>query len=106
MDLDVLRRPIVQLSLDLTSLEEAVDTAAVGVAAGVDWLEAGTPLLLAKVANGLSPHKRTASCRCAPVLKKAHRPQTGNEKSAILYRSIPSPDEDFTRLPIGIKTDC
>src|SRR5438552_2623458 len=47
MDLDVLRRPIVQLSLDLTSLEEAVDTAAVGVAAGVDWLEAGTPLLLA-----------------------------------------------------------
>src|SRR5438552_11050128 len=48
MDLDVLRRPIVQLSLDLTSLEEAVDTAAVGVAAGVDWLEAGTPLLLAE----------------------------------------------------------
>src|SRR5438445_6663796 len=48
MDLDALRRPIVQLSLDLTSLEEAVDTAAVGVAAGVDWLEAGTPLLLAE----------------------------------------------------------
>ena len=41
-------RPIVQLSLDLTSLEEALETAAVGVAAGVDWLEAGTPLLLAE----------------------------------------------------------
>jgi len=40
--------PIVQLSLDLTSLEEALDTAAVGVEAGVDWLEAGTPLLLAE----------------------------------------------------------
>src|SRR5438270_11842417 len=48
MDLDALRRPIVQLSLDLTSLEEALDTAAIGVAAGVDWLEAGTPLLLAE----------------------------------------------------------
>jgi 3-hexulose-6-phosphate synthase/6-phospho-3-hexuloisomerase len=40
--------PIVQLSLDLTSIEEALDTAAVGVEAGVDWLEAGTPLLLAE----------------------------------------------------------
>src|SRR4051812_12821014 len=39
--------PIVQLSLDLTSLEDALETAAVGVAAGVDWLEAGTPLILA-----------------------------------------------------------
>jgi 3-hexulose-6-phosphate synthase/6-phospho-3-hexuloisomerase len=33
--------PIVQLSLDLTSIEEAIDTAAIGVEAGVDWLEAG-----------------------------------------------------------------
>ena len=41
-------RPIVQLSLDLISLDEAVATAEVGVAAGVDWLEAGTPLLLAE----------------------------------------------------------
>ena len=48
MDLDQLTRPVVQLSLDLTSLEEALDTAAVGVDAGVDWLEAGTPLILAE----------------------------------------------------------
>lgn len=48
MDLERIDRPIVQLSLDLTSLEEALETAAVGVAAGVDWLEAGTPLLLAE----------------------------------------------------------
>jgi 3-hexulose-6-phosphate synthase len=40
-------RPIVQISLDLTSLPEAVETAEIAVAAGVDWLEAGTPLLLA-----------------------------------------------------------
>ena len=48
LDLDNLTYPIVQLSLDLTSLDEAIETAAVGVAAGVDWLEAGTPLLLAE----------------------------------------------------------
>ncbi len=47
MDLDHLTYPIVQLSLDLTSLDEAIETAAIGVEAGVDWLEAGTPLLLA-----------------------------------------------------------
>lgn len=46
--LDHLRFPIVQLSLDLTSLEEALETAAIAVEAGVDWLEAGTPLLLAE----------------------------------------------------------
>ena len=46
MDLKSLTHPIVQLSLDLTSIGEAIDTAAIGVEAGVDWLEAGTPLLL------------------------------------------------------------
>jgi 3-hexulose-6-phosphate synthase/6-phospho-3-hexuloisomerase len=48
VDLANLTSPIVQLSLDLTSLEEALETAVVGVEAGVDWLEAGTPLLLAE----------------------------------------------------------
>src|SRR5919107_1880694 len=40
--------PIVQISLDLTSLEEALETAEIAVSAGVDWLEAGTPLILAE----------------------------------------------------------
>ena len=40
------RRPIVQISLDLTSIDEALDHARKAVRAGVDWLEAGTPLLL------------------------------------------------------------
>ena len=37
----------VQLSLDLIDLEEACSTAALALRAGVDWLEAGTPLILA-----------------------------------------------------------
>jgi 3-hexulose-6-phosphate synthase len=48
VNLDRLARPVVQLSLDLTSIDEALETAAVAVDAGVDWLEAGTPLLLAE----------------------------------------------------------
>lgn len=40
--------PIVQISLDLTDMAEALETAGIAVEAGVDWLEAGTPLLLAE----------------------------------------------------------
>jgi 3-hexulose-6-phosphate synthase len=44
---------IVQISLDLTSLDEALETARIAVEAGVDWLEAGTPLLLAHGAKAV-----------------------------------------------------
>lgn len=40
--------PVVQISLDLTSIVEALDNARKAVRAGVDWLEAGTPLILAE----------------------------------------------------------
>ncbi len=44
---------IVQISLDLTSKEEALETAAIAMRAGVDWLEAGTPLILAEGLHGV-----------------------------------------------------
>lgn len=40
--------PRVQISLDLTDLNEALATAQQAVDVGVDWLEAGTPLILAE----------------------------------------------------------
>jgi 3-hexulose-6-phosphate synthase/6-phospho-3-hexuloisomerase len=46
-------RPIVQISLDLTDVDEALRTAALAVRAGVDWLEAGTPLILAEGLHGV-----------------------------------------------------
>lgn len=46
-------KPIVQISLDLTSIDEALDTAALAMRAGVDWLEAGTPLILAEGLHGV-----------------------------------------------------
>ena len=39
-------RPIVQVSVDVATVEEAIDVAAMAVRAGVDWLEGGTPLIL------------------------------------------------------------
>jgi 3-hexulose-6-phosphate synthase len=46
-------QPIVQISLDLTSIDEALTTAATALRAGVDWLEAGTPLILAEGLHGV-----------------------------------------------------
>lgn len=46
-------KPIVQISLDLTNIEEAIETAHLAMRAGVDWLEAGTPLILAEGLHGV-----------------------------------------------------
>ncbi len=46
-------KPIVQISLDLTSIPEALVTAEMALRAGVDWLEAGTPLIIAEGMNGV-----------------------------------------------------
>jgi 3-hexulose-6-phosphate synthase/6-phospho-3-hexuloisomerase len=46
-------RPIVQISLDLVTIDEALSTAEMSLRAGVDWLEAGTPLIIAEGMNGV-----------------------------------------------------
>jgi 3-hexulose-6-phosphate synthase len=46
-------KPIVQISLDLTNITEALETAHMAMRAGVDWLEAGTPLILAEGLHGV-----------------------------------------------------
>ena len=51
-------KPIVQISLDLTNLAEALDTATLALRAGVDWLEAGTPLVLAEGLHGVRALRR------------------------------------------------
>jgi 3-hexulose-6-phosphate synthase len=53
MKQDIYMRPIVQISLDLTSIDEALKTAEMALRAGVDWLEAGTPLILAEGLHGV-----------------------------------------------------
>lgn len=53
IDLNHLKFPIVQVSLDLTTIDEAMETARIAVDAGVDWLEAGTPLIIAEGMHGV-----------------------------------------------------
>jgi 3-hexulose-6-phosphate synthase len=44
---------IIQISLDFTNITEALEVARKAVRAGVDWLEAGTPLILAEGLNAV-----------------------------------------------------
>src|SRR5471032_2232681 len=46
-------KTIVQISLDITDIPEALSTARMALRAGVDWLEAGTPLIIAEGMNGV-----------------------------------------------------
>ncbi|MCP4885135.1 MAG: D-arabino 3-hexulose 6-phosphate aldehyde lyase [Planctomycetaceae bacterium] len=46
-------KPLVQISLDLITIDEALSTAEMALRAGVDWLEAGTPLILAEGLHGV-----------------------------------------------------
>ena len=46
-------KTVVQISLDLTSMPEAIETAHMALRAGVDWLEAGTPLIIAEGMHGV-----------------------------------------------------
>ena len=46
-------RPIVQVSLDLNDIHEAMEMAHTAMRAGVDWLEAGTPFILAEGLHGV-----------------------------------------------------
>jgi 3-hexulose-6-phosphate synthase len=46
-------KPVVQISLDLIDIPEALETAHLAMRAGVDWLEAGTPLIIAEGMNGV-----------------------------------------------------
>jgi 3-hexulose-6-phosphate synthase/6-phospho-3-hexuloisomerase len=46
-------KTIVQLSLDFIDLNAALETAELAIRAGVDWLEAGTPLILSEGTRGI-----------------------------------------------------
>jgi 3-hexulose-6-phosphate synthase len=52
------REVYTQVSLDLTNIEEALKLAEAAVQAGIDWLEAGTPLILAEGLRAVQALKR------------------------------------------------
>jgi 3-hexulose-6-phosphate synthase len=53
LKLPIEMKATVQLSLDLIDLDEAVRTADMAIRGGVDWLEVGTPLIIAEGMRGV-----------------------------------------------------
>src|SRR5580693_4662644 len=51
-------KTVVQISLDLVDIDEALKTASMALRCGVDWLEAGTPLILAEGLHGVRALRR------------------------------------------------
>jgi len=52
LTLSIPRPPVIQIALDYATIDEAIAMAKIGVEAGVDWLEIGTPLI---VSEGVAP---------------------------------------------------
>ena len=50
--------PIIQIALDYPTIEEAIAMADIGIKAGVDWLEVGTPLIVSQGVNTIGQLKR------------------------------------------------
>jgi 3-hexulose-6-phosphate synthase len=50
--LNIEKRPVIQIALDYATFEEAAAMARIGIEAGVDWLEIGTPLI---ISQGIAP---------------------------------------------------
>lgn len=48
-----IRPPVIQLAIDLFTVDEALRLAELGAEAGVDWLEAGTPLIVRRGADAI-----------------------------------------------------
>ena len=77
--------PRVQLSLDLTNMDEALATAEIGVRAGVDWLEAGTPLILAEGLHAVRAlHERFPS---HPVVADLKTMDAGYLEAEMMFRA-------------------
>src|SRR5262245_40549638 len=53
-----LKPPVIQIALDYATIEEAIAVAHLGVKAGVDWLEVGTPLIVSQGVNTIGKLKQ------------------------------------------------
>jgi 3-hexulose-6-phosphate synthase/6-phospho-3-hexuloisomerase len=48
-----LKAPVIQLAIDVPDIDAALQLAEIGAKAGVDWLEAGTPLIVRRGADAI-----------------------------------------------------
>ena len=73
--------PIIQLAIDLQTIDEALKLAEIGVKAGVDWLEAGTPLIIRRGADAIGAIARAFPDK--PVLADYKTMDSGGRNVAL-----------------------
>jgi 3-hexulose-6-phosphate synthase len=77
--------PRVQISLDLPDLQVALATAEIAVHAGVDWLEAGTPLILGEGLHAVAAlHERFPA---HPIVADLKTMDAGYLEAEMMYRA-------------------
>ncbi len=77
--------PKVQLSLDLQTLADALPTAEIAVRAGVDWLEAGTPLILGEGLHAVEALQRSFPDH--PVVADLKTMDAGYLEAEMMYKA-------------------
>lgn len=78
-------RPVIQISLDLIDIEEALATARMAINAGFDWLEAGTPLILAEGLRGIK--KLREAFPCVPVVADLKTMDGGYLEAEMMFKA-------------------
>jgi len=79
-----IKPPVVQIALDYPTVEEALAMAEIGVKAGVDWLEAGTPLIVAQGAGAVG--KLKAAFPKFPVLADYKTMDSGGKNNVLTQK--------------------
>src|SRR6185295_8254842 len=78
-------KPIVQISLDLTNIDEALTTAEMAIRVGFDWLEAGTPLILAEGLHGVK--KLRAAFPGVPIVADLKTMDGGYLEAEMMFKA-------------------
>ena len=76
---------IVQISLDVTNIPEALETAQMAMRAGVDWLEVGTPLIIAEGMNGVRALRREFPA--VPIVADLKTMDGGYLEAELMFRA-------------------
>ena len=71
--------PIIQISLDVSTVEEALSLSEIAVRSGVDWLEVGTPLITCEGLRAIRALQLETELRTDPGLR-ADRVEAGRQR--------------------------
>ena len=113
LTLQIPRPPVIQIALDYATIEEALAMAKIGIEAGVDWLEIGTPLiaitgraasklgLASNIVIDLGPLQEACSLGLAPSTSTTAMLAIGDALALVASRMRGFSRDDFARFHPG-----